>query len=650
MSLSLSLSLSLLLLLATSLPVLCLNANFGQTLATFSGGSDGLWWPYNLALDSTNSVFVTDLRVSANYYAERGHLLKYGSGGADLTSDLNLGLLNTFVVEEEVYYAQSSLVYIAFDANDNLHTNNFSTIVKMNKNAQAVVMTFPSLYSDVGGLTVDKKTGNLFVFSPTDQMMYTQSSNGSLLYSYSTSALGSSTALGELSFISSAQLLLAVDTNNQAAYWLTLNGTLVNQYSTPGLMTACAVDANNNALLMIADADPSGYGDGINWRILSFAAPSYTAITTYPIKQTYAYFVSMAVGTDANIYLLDYLLARVSIFTPSTSQLTGQIRNGWTPGYFSTDNAGNVFICDTNTGDLLMLNADGSFAKWFSMTGFADGNSQCLWSAVNSAGTVLASSSGGGVTTVNGSLDGQVIYLFNVASGQVMNTIRVANGSYYGTDSLAVDNSGNIYYVLDSDQTTLQVVSSSGAAVRSIALRQSGLLSWYTANIDTNQKLNVFYQYNDNTQFVWDQLTLTGTVLQSQSVMNAGNATYNETINGPRVDYMNYLYYMVQISNQQGRGGSGLESQIRVRTPNGTTIQFWTDQEVLDDPLTLAIDGAGNVYTDDGEEHKIVKFVGVNYVPTPSSSNQATAVRGVDSIWRRVVLTVGMMGMVAALW
>ena len=720
----------LLSLLCGSALVSAAAATYGQTLSTFSGGSSALWWPWNLALDSTNSVYVTDLLVSDNYYIGRARVIKYSSGGAVQTPDLNSALLNTFALETDEYYSQESLIYIATDASDRLYVNNGTQMVRLFKNAQALLYAYPPLYTDIAGVTVDKSTGYLYVFSFAEQTMYVQSSSGALVSSYPTnfSAYGypAPPNLSQLTALGSTGVLLAIDTTNSVAFWLSLNGSVLHAYTdgATGFMTCGAVDAANNALVIVTDSDPSGSGNGINWRIVSFAYPTYTARTTYTIPQVYAYFVSMAVGSDRLVYLLDYEFARVTVFNPATGAITSQIRGGWTPSYFSTDSAGNVYMSDrhmqcphflprpmlassfpssslcccrqlrlqlwrpphaqqrridqqmsgnqrehpqhstaqhtphahaprqlptyprpqhsSTTADhtplrFYLTRTTPSFVRvaGFAMAGaLADGNSMCVWSQVNSAGTLLATANGNAALTVNGSVDGNSILIFNTQSGKLSSTVAVSSNAPSSFTAMAIDNAGSLYYAFLHNSSAVHVRTGTGGFVRDIPTR--GGLTLYTFNIDVNSQLHLFY-FNGS-HLVWDRAALNGSVLQTRTVPMLRTAGVYEDINGPRVDHAGALYYMVRIVGPGGQVGNGTELQVRVMQPDGSILLFWTDQVLLDNPYTLAVDGSGAVYTDDPTQHSIIKWVGVNYVGSPASSGAVAAATVTLALWLQVGL------------
>jgi sugar lactone lactonase YvrE len=306
------------------------------------------------------------------------------------------------------------------------------------------------------------------------------------------------------------------------------------------------------------------------------------------------------------------------------------------------DNAGNVYVADTENSTIRMVtsegvvttlagtaghpgsaDATGSVARFYAPTGVAVDRTGNVYVADDGNSTIRKVTSGGMVTTLAG-MAGQI------GSADVI----VGAARYFNPDGVAVDTAGNVY-VADTYNSTIRRETSDGAVTTLAgAPGQTGSSDGtnnlaqfnYPCGVAVDRAGDVYVAdtYNSTIRKVTSRgvvTTLAGNPGQFGFANGTGSSALFSYPSGVAVDGAGNVYV--------ADSGNNL---IRMISTNGEVTTLAGGEGLFNDPSGVAVDGAGNVYVTDAGSNLIQEVTSGGVVMTlAGSSGVSGSVDGTNS-------------------
>lgn len=281
----------------------------------------------------------------------------------------------------------------------------------------------------------------------------------------------------------------------------------------------------------------------------------------------------------------------------STQYLSSIAIPGGSPVRLAMDQAGNLYVANTNSGQVLKFNPDRLPG------GSIDGFRRPLSVAVDGAGRIYVGDCGDGSVTV---YDSAGTYLFSLGSGQ---------GEFAMPGGIAVASNGSVY-VTDSPRNVVKVYDSAGVFQFSFGSYGSGSgQMMFPAGIDSDDALEEIYLVDHNNArvqvFSWSGIfkrsfgtygSGTGKLTRPQGIYAGAGLTYvTDAYQGTVEVFNGNTGSFVAFVGQQGNGQGNLSipsdiivqnKRMYVANTDNERIEIYTvlDSNALDiNPATLSL-------------------------------------------------------------
>lgn len=361
---------------------------------------------------------------------------------------------------------------------------------------------------------------------------------------------------------------------------------------------------------------------------------------------SFSYPRGLAVDTGGNVYVADQSNSKIRKITPAGvvttlagsgtpggNDGTGSAASFFSPVAVAVDKAGNVYVADGNSNKIRKINPKGTVSTLAGSdsSGSIDGPVSAAsfngitGLAVDGDGNLLVADSGSNkIRKV--STDGMV----STYSGSGINySVDTANalGSFKSPMGVAVDEAGGVF-VADQEILKIRTVSATGVVT---TLPGSDAAVAGPGGIAVDGHGNIYLADFSNNRISKTSLTGAVTTLaggQGGSADGSGTAAGFNSPYGVAVDG-NGNVYVADTGNNKIRKitADGVVSTLAGSDTAGSTDGSGAVAG-FDSPHGLAVDGGGNVYVADTNNHKIRKITRDGIVSTLAGSHTAGSVDG----------------------
>ena len=318
------------------------------------------------------------------------------------------------------------------------------------------------------------------------------------------------------------------------------------------------------------------------------------------------------VAVDANrIYIAEALGNRIQIYDRTSltylatlaSSVSGKA-DFWWPGDVAVDQAGNVYVADTNHHRVQMFDNSLAYVRTFGTTGVPYlTDSYHYFSpfsvAVNAAGNIALVEPGGERLVVFAA-DGEPLFVIGEAGvpGDDNEHFNNPQGVTFGLD-------GNLY-VADASGTRIQIFSSNGTYVSTIGFgKGTGEHEFNESRkvaIDHNGNIYVSDYFNHRVQIYDSDLTYMATLgVTGEPGSDNDHFNYPQDV---KVDASGNIY----VADSENHRVQKFNSDYAWEMTLGVTGECGDDFEHLCNPFGLAVDGLGRIFVADTGNARIQVF------------------------------------------
>lgn len=268
------------------------------------------------------------------------------------------------------------------------------------------------------------------------------------------------------------------------------------------------------------------------------------------------------------------------------------------PDMLAVDAAGNLWVPDATTDQVLMYSPDGQFLEAWGTPGDGAGQFDFAGDPVPLGSGAVAFDGAGNVYVV----DSGNFRIQKFSPGRAFlrswGEQGTGNGQFVSPDSIAIDADGRVY-VADGDRDDVQVFDGDGNYLSTIGTFGFGDGQLYLfcgggVAIAANGDLLVSDSCNHRLQ----RFSPAGEYLSTIGGAGAGEGLFT-TPNQIAVDGAGRIY-VADYSNHR----------IQVFSPDGTFLTSWSPKDLgpVFGPSGIAVDGQGTVYVSDIDEERLLAF------------------------------------------